>query len=659
LVYGSGEVPFSDKENDEVRKGFAKYQALILGTEKWIKDMNGTSTENLVDEQKNKIKKRTEFNAMTKKQLQEWINDQANSESEYMSMAKEIFGKFTVMEKDAAEKAKRSAQALADYRVLIAKEGFEQELKAQKEALQVKLKNDLSNVDLTENERTKMRAETKKAIEKLDEDYQKKQLQDAVTTLDAELAGEREFNTETLNLRLARLEAQKKLDLANAKDDKAQQILIEKEYEAAVTKLHKDHGISQSESEANTAQSNLEARLAATKKASKEEHDVRAEQLRKTAESEIESASATILNEEERAAKIEAIRANLARDLNDLDIEYIKSADERSKAEVLAATQQYEQGKISKFEYEKQLQDIHAKALQDEINDTEAAGKDITELRQKQSEDNIAIAEQEAEQRKQIFQELYNLMGEIGSALFDAQKQGLDQELEDLNHYYTTDAEAAKKNKDLKLITEEEMARRQLEIKRKQAQAEKNQAYFNATLQLAEGIVRIWSQTGVNPALAGILTGILVANAAIQIATISSKPLPKYARGRRGGRGEFALVGEQGPEMTWIPEGTVIMPASDTRRALQGDIRMFSKWDMPRLDANMPTVPRLNQQAINQYNREHPAGEKIDYDRLGRAVAKHLKFPKQRDVSVHFDKAGLAITEGNTTTRYLNAKYNR
>jgi hypothetical protein len=445
----------------------------------------------------------------------------------------------------------------------------------------------------------------------------------------------------------------------NSKTEKDLRQQLIDNYEKDEEKIRENYRIKREESELETELTLINARLAVVEKGSEEEMNIRIEAAEKKAEIDKKQVEKSVEDEKLKAAKILEINNKLKTDIDGINAEYIKSADERSKAEVLAATQQYEQGKMSKFEYEKQSRDISIQSLEDEIADRKAAGEDTVALEKELSEKRIAIAEEEKAARLQIFEELSGLLSNIGNALYDGQKQKLDQELSDLEHYYTTDAEAAKKNKDLKLISEEEMARRQLEIKRKQAQAEKNQAYFNATLQLAEGVVRIWSQTGVNPILAGVLTGILVANAAIQIAAISSKPLPKYWKGRKGGKGEWALAGEYGPELMWIPDGASIMPHRDTKKGLTGDMNVFDRWNMPRINPNIPQMPNVSQNIINQYNREHPAGERIDYDRLGRAVAKHMKFPKQKDVSIHFDKSGLSIAEGNTTTHFLNSKYTR
>ncbi|GBR75286.1 hypothetical protein NO1_2294, partial [Candidatus Termititenax aidoneus] len=210
------------------------------------------------------------------------------------------------------------------------------------------------------------------------------------------------------------------------------------------------------------------------------------------AQAEVEKANAEIKNEEERATKIKEIRANLAAKIKEIGKEHEDSSSQRNIAEKeLATTQMYERGEISKREYETKIRDIGMASLESQREALLKAGEDTIEIDKKISEKRIEIAEEEAEQRKEIFEALYNAMNEIVSLFFDAELAKISQEMEDLQHYYTTDAEEARKNADKKYITEEEMQRRQLELKRKQAQAEKNQSMFNAGIQMAEGIVRI------------------------------------------------------------------------------------------------------------------------------------------------------------------------
>ncbi|MDR1762763.1 MAG: hypothetical protein LBR64_02230 [Dysgonamonadaceae bacterium] len=560
--------------------------------------------------------------------------------------------------KRGLEIAKASAQAAADYRVLAAKKGSEEELQAQKEALKVSLQNELNNVDITANERKLKQLQYEKNLEKLDTEYRKSRLQTSLNDIDGQLATEEDFNTNVLNLRIRRLEVQKQMDLADAKDDASKRYLIEQNHTAALTSLYEEYNKNLAERESNITQSNLNARLSGVKARSQAEHDIRVQILKETAATERETANLTIKNEEERAAKIKEINARLKRDLQDLDVEYIKTYQEATAEQVLAATQDYKNRKISHSEFTNQVNQITIKGLQDEIAKRESMGENVIALRQELAEKEIEIEERKQEAIKQLASDSFNAMTEWGSAFFDIQQQNLSQQLADYQHYYTTDAEAAKKNTSLKLVSQQEYDRKTLEIRRKQAQSEKNQAIFQANIDTAKAILSIWAEYAAMPYVAAAMTAIALIAMGAQIAAINSQQLPKYAKGRKGGKGEFALVGEAGPEIIWVPASASIMPNRDMQRAFAGKVEAFDRWNMPRLKNNVPDLPIIQQNVISNMQGEQ-RGYNIDYDLLGRSVAKHIKFPKQRDVSVHFDKSGLKIEDGNTTIRYLNAKYSR
>jgi len=422
----------------------------------------------------------------------------------------------------------------------------------------------------------------------------------------------------------------------------------------------------------------LNAQLALVQQGSEEEANLKIQLAEKQAEINRNNVlQDTTLTEKLRAAKIKEIDAKLMAEISDINNKWYeqerdnviaaaqKTAKQRQDTEELALKEQYANGLISKNQYETQMRNISIKSLEDEIAERKARGEDTLELEKELADKRIDIAEQEAEARKQIYQELFNLVGDIGNAYFDSQKQQLDQQAADLEHYYTTDAEAAKKNKNLKLISEEEMSRRQLEIKRKQAQAEKNQAIFTATLQYAQGMISALSsgaQGGLAaPAFMAAFAAILTAGYAIQLAAIMSKPLPKYAKGRKGGKGEYGLVGERGAEVMWIPEGASIMPNADTIAALRGDRSKFAKWDIPAIDGMwQKNLPTLNHKLIAQIKAEK--NDRIDYDRLGKAVAENIKFPdikipKSKPVTVNVDRNGISVQEGNTITKIRNNKF--
>ena len=121
------------------------------------------------------------------------------------------------------------------------------------------------------------------------------------------------------------------------------------------------------------------------------------------------------------------------------------------------------------------------------------------------------------------------------------------------------------------------------------------------------------------------------------MAIIASKPLAQYAKGRKGGKGEYALVGEKGPEVMYVPEGASIVP-----NHYLGDMDAWSKFGVPALPNDMMSAAMLQQ--IN-----------IDYDRLGKAVAANI--PQQKAVSVNVDRNGVTISDNGNRRTYLNHKY--
>jgi hypothetical protein len=238
-----------------------------------------------------------------------------------------------------------------------------------------------------------------------------------------------------------------------------------------------------------------------------------------------------------------------------------------------------------------------------------------------------AVKDAEAE-KQEIIAESIRVTQELGNMFFDAKQERLSQEMSDLDQFYTTDAEEAKNNTKLKLISEEELAKKKLEIKIKQAKLDKEQALFNIAIGTAVAI----AQALPNVALS-ILAGIL---GAAQAAVVLAQPLPKYAKGKKaGGKGHFATVGELGAETMWIPDGAAVMPHN---RGLNFDT--FKDFGVP-MDIDSKHIP----------------GNQIDYDKLGQSVGKYIKFPKQKTVTVNVDKSGIAVNEGGNQTTFLNKKY--
>ncbi len=550
------------------------------------------------------------------------------------------------------ELGRRSAQALADYRIIVAQKGSQEELEAKKAALRVSLKNELTNVDLTEAERKKKRAETNEAIKQLDKQFAKQLLQNNIADLDAQLAGEKDFTEEILNLRLARLEAQKQLDLKGAENNASQRKLIESKHLAAVSDLYNEYYKNRAQQEANIEISNINARLASVKEGSKEEHALKLELLQQNYRLDVAMAENTLLNEKEKNAKLKELKAMFLADVKKLDLDYIKTAQERAKAEELIVTQEYEKGLISRKEYEDRMRNIPLSSLEAEIAERKSKGEETIELEKDLAEKRIEIAEAEAERRKEIAQAVFDKTTELAGMLFDYRKSQLEQELADLDHYYTSDVAEAQNSAEKKYMSEQELSRKKLEIRRKQAAADKAEALFNIAISTAQSIMSS-AKMGFPAAIPFI--ALAAALGIAQTIAVASKPLPAYAKGRRGGRGEYALVGEKGAEIMYIPQGASIMPAYATQQALRGEMGVFDKWSMPKPQAFLSDI-FLNGHGLDEAAKDRTPLA-FDYEKMGVSVAKHIVIPEPKTVSVFLDKNGISVQEGNTTVISKNHRY--
>lgn len=557
-------------------------------------------------------------------------------------------------DKEDFERGKKNAVALAEYQVLIAQKGSREELEAQIAAANTKLRVDLQNTDITKGERLKRTKETLLEIERLENEYRRSQLQEDLNIIEAGLAASKEGTIEEYNYRVKSLEKQREIDLGQLNLTTGQKLLIENKYLKDLDKLTEDYVTGVTEREINTNITTVNAKLSAAKKGTQEETEYRLQLAELNAQLQIADVESTIKNEELKAARIKEIRAGLASEIKQINLESDSSSlNKETEKEMLSVTQQYEKGLISKREYENSVRNISVQSLQNEIDIRRKYGEDTVDLERQLSERRIEIAEQEKEARMAIQDELFNTLTMFGNTLLDSDKQRLQQQLDDLSHYYTTDAEEAKKNKDLKLISEDEYNRRQLALKRQAAQAEKNQAIFNLALTNGQAIARAFKDYPYPVSL--IIAALVGAQTLMQLNAIRSQPLPKYWKGRRSGKGEFALAGEHGPELMWIPQGASIMPAHDSIRAMNGDISMMKKWNMPAYDYKYPVMPSISSQLVNEAGKSPEM--KMDYDKLGRAVAKYQKRPVEKSVYVSVDRSGTTVTDGNTTKKSLNERF--
>lgn len=321
------------------------------------------------------------------------------------------------------------------------------------------------------------------------------------------------------------------------------------------------------------------------------------------------SKAADALDKAQTGSKLEALRANLD----------AQTALYDAQAEQLEA--QWKNGLISFQDYEQQKWEIT---------------KATTDARVQYEMDSMqAISEG--------FQTALGYIQEASDLAFEAINNNIQAQMDALDEEYTTDWEEAQKNAKKKYITEEEYEKKKAALEMKQAKFAKAQAMTNIAIQTALSIITTLAQLGATPwgIAAAAIAGTM---GAAQLAIAAAKPLAQYEKGRKGGPGEYALVGEKGPEIMYIPRGASIIPNN--------------KIDNPAAWAQfgVPELPHANPDTLH-YASEHGAfGQSIDYERLGAAVAAAM--PKQRNVTVNVDRSGVHVSNGSSKHTYLNTKYN-
>lgn len=384
-------------------------------------------------------------------------------------------------------------------------------------------------------------------------------------------------------------------------------------------------------------------------------YNERAKQVEENAKHEIEAINRSIDSEEVKAAKVKQIELQLQADLEairkegaqkeiDIDAQYLDELQRNVEKAEREVEQAQGGGKLQALKDRYDAEQALYAEQQDQLQAQYDAGL-ITyqeyknqewEIFKATTDSEVAYQQEKMQTIAEGFETALGYMQQVSDFAFEAINNNIQAEMDKLDEMYTTDAQEAKENANKKYISEKELADKKAALELKQAKYAKTQALINAAINTASAIVTTLAQLGATPwgIAASVIAG---AMGAAQIGIIASKPLAQYAKGRKGGKGEYALVGEKGPEVMYVPEGASIVP-----NHYLGDMDAWSKFGVPALPNDMMSAAMLQQ--IN-----------IDYDRLGKAVAANI--PQQKAVSVNVDRRGVTISDNGNRRTYLNHKY--
>ena len=357
----------------------------------------------------------------------------------------------------------------------------------------------------------------------------------------------------------------------------------------------------------------IENALTVVKKGSKEELDLKLQQLELQRESEIDSAEKTgedvFLIDEKYAKKrqelyekhasdqVLLIAENAAHEQSIRDEEYIMDtlALKKQLASKEITQQEYAEREYQlKLDYARKTTEATIDALEMQLNTEKNLGpEERTKLAEQLQKAKADLARQEAEAEIEAIdkvtkaddkaqkERLKNLkkwlqtasqavgaIGDLASTIYDGQIEKIEEEQDANDEKYEKDVERIENLAETGAISEEEAEARkraakvQTEIKNKELEKQKQElAHKQAIWDKATSIAQagIATALAITEALPNIPLSIIIgAMGAVQVATILATPIPSYAEGTKdafGHRGGTALVGDAGKQEVIMYKG--------------------------------------------------------------------------------------------------------
>lgn len=318
----------------------------------------------------------------------------------------------------------------------------------------------------------------------------------------------------------------------------------------------------------------------------------------------------------------------------------IASANMQEELDALSA--KYTKGLIQREDYEREKAKITQKyaieqarsaieLAKQQLNTPGLSPDDKLKLERKIAEAEIALAKEvrdaeinayedtvKAHQKKmnkisegiQMASEILNGFSELGSAIFDrkiseiekeqeANEKSGEEEIERIEQLAEKGAITTEEAEERKRVAEKKTAAKNKELEKQKADLQTRQAKFDKAnnimqtiMNTAAGIMKTIAEVGLPAAIPFIAT--TSALGAIQLATIISQPIPKYAKGTDNHPGGLAIVGDGGKHEAVVTDrGAYITPNVPTLIDLPRRAKVIPDVDIERRSDFLPPFDRL------------------------------------------------------------------
>jgi hypothetical protein len=544
-----------------------------------------------------------------------------------------------------------------------AEEGSQKQLNLQKRLIAARTALELNADGLLENERAAIIAKSNQERLEAEATFNKRRIDLQLQAIEAQLVNVREGSQEELDLKKKQISLQTQSELTSTKlsekeklaiKDKGfqDQLKLQKEYNARIRRESIENQISLNEAQILQIKTNDEDRLV-----------LQIANIELAAAAEVDAAKGNTAKIKEinakRDADILAVRKKFIDDAAQYEID-IRTADNGPSNRLLQKVANDEKKALSlRLDAIKQLAafqnaniDIQLKALEEEKEKKLISEKDYI-LKYKQLQDKKKEITEESEKsttelikaenikRIQNTIQVLSMVADLAQSLIETQTQEENERIEAqkartaelLEAGAITEQQAKERNK--RTEAEEKKARTA------QAKREKDVAVFRALLAIPQAILQGLAQGG--PFLAAIYGALASAQAVI----IASRPLPRFGHGKKSGYEGPAEIGETGPEL-YTQNGQMLLADKKQIVWLAAKDKVYNPTETKEM-----LLPKVDKE-IMQWQPTPQSKMEIDYDKLAKAVGKHINIP-----GFNIDEEGFKIWEqkGQHRKNYMDKRY--
>lgn len=246
------------------------------------------------------------------------------------------------------------------------------------------------------------------------------------------------------------------------------------------------------------------------------------------------------------------------------------------------------------------------------------------------------ITEKSENERLEIAKASISALSAAGNMYFEFQSQQLSRQSAQFANEKAYELKMAAGNQEEINKINQKYAKKEAELKTKQAKNDKAAAIFRTIINIAQGVVAMF-QAGP----AGIVLGALAAAmGAVSLATIISQPIPKFYKGTKSAPKGLISVGERGRELVETKSGNLFMANKPTITTGLEGAKIYTNQETERIMAGHAGFDSVDLREVVQSN-----------NRIEKAIK------NKRELYIRPDKRTITERRGNYYKKYLNVKF--